>query len=182
MKTLLLSLFLIPALCFGQDTAVVYTQVLKADSMSKADIYEKVKEWTVTLFENTKSSIQVDDRETGIVAFDASTSALSPAAPPIDPNDKKNVYKLLPFYHQFTFKTKIQIKDGRYRVEITNIQFKSMAGEYSLTSSKKAPYKYAFSKQSKADEEWADAKLTFEKFAADFIASLHKSVTKKSDW
>ena len=160
------------------DTAITYTHLNIVDSISKQAIYEKVKLWSVNAFKNVSGALQLDDKESGILAYDASTEQLSPNAPKTDV-----VWKLVPWYYKYTFKFKIQIKDGKYKIDVTDIKFADAGGEYHiLTSTTTAPYKYMFSKQSKTDQEWQDAKLTFSDFSTKLIASLDAEVTKKEDW
>lgn len=160
------------------DTLITYTHVNTVNDMSKQTIYEKVKLWSASAFENISGALQLDDKESGILAYDASTQQLSPNVPKTDV-----AWKLVGWYHKFKFKFKIQIKDGKYKINVTDIKCADAAGVYHLlTSSTIAPYKYAFSKQTRADKEWEDAKLTFGDFNSKFIASLDAHVVKKDDW
>lgn len=183
MKTLFtISLFLLCTLAKSQDSILVFAQVKAVDSFNKQQIFEKARLWAISKFEQAQGALQIDDRDAGLLAFDASTSALSPMAPNIDINNKKENWKLGEFYHSYTFKLKVQTKDGRYKVEITEVKVRKAGDYYLLTSNMKAPYKYSFSKQEKADAEWADVKITFAKFADDFFNTLYKDVSKKEDW
>lgn len=174
--TILLTSFL--ATNAQTDTAITFSHINTVKDISKQTIYEKVKLWSVSAFKNVSGALQLDDKESGLLAYDASTQQLSPNAPKTDV-----AWKLVEWYHKYTFKFKIQIKDGKYKIDVTDIKFADAAGEYhQLTSSNVAPYKYTFSKQSKADKEWADAKLTFGDFITKLIASLDTEVTKKDDW
>lgn len=181
MKTLLLLLFSCAFLhIHAQDTAIYYTRIKNADGLSKAAIYEKAKLWSVSAFKNTAGALQLDDKESGLLAYDASTSELSPNAPPI--KSQKEVWKQVPFYHKFNFKFKIQIRDGKYKVDVTDIKYPFFDETHTLTSATKAPFKYTFSKQSKTDQEWADVKITFGDFVEKFLTSLELAINKKADW
>jgi hypothetical protein len=183
MKTLILAgLFLIPILSISQDSAISHTFIKSADSMTKNAIYEKVKLWIASNYENATPMNQMDDKETGLLAFATSAHTLSPNAPKVKDNSDREMVKLLPYYHDFTFNIKIQIKDGRYKIDFDNIIYVNISSEYRLTTAIKAPYKYGLSKQSKADAEWADAKISFSHYAANLVESLHSSVIKKDDW
>lgn len=160
------------------DTAITFTHINTVQDISKQIIYERVKLWSVSSFKNVSGALQLDDKESGLLAYDASAQELSPNAPKTDVT-----WKLVEWFHKYTFKFKIQIKDGKYKVDITDIKSTDAAGEYhELTLNKIAPYKYTFSKQSKADREWADMKVTFENFISKFFISLDKEITKKDDW
>ena len=181
MKKLLFLTILLPSFLTinaQSDTAITFIFINTVKDISKQTIYEKVKLWSVSAFKNVSGALQLDDKESGLLAYDASTQHLSPNAPKTD-----IAWKLVEWNHKYTFKFKIQMKDGKYKIDITDIKFADAAGEYhQLTSSTVAPYKYAFSKQSKADKEWADAKLTIGDFIQKLIESLNAEITKKEDW
>ena len=186
MKYILTILFLVCTLVpFGQDTAITYSQVVKIENVTKDDIYKRIKLWSVSAFEKTKGANQLDDKENGLLAYDASASHISPKCtecPKIDPNNTKEIYKNIGYFHDYTFRFKIQIKDGKYKIDVTDIYFIDGSDKYQLTSAIKAPFKIMFMKQSKMDEQWADAKLTFDDFIKSFLLSLSASVSKNDDF
>ncbi len=181
MKRSLLLTILITS-CFTlqsqSDTAITFTHINTAKELNKQDIYEKIKLWSTKVFKDISGAMQLDDKESGILAFDASTHLLSPNAP-----NSNSILKLAAWYHKYIFKLKIQIKDGKYKLDVNEIKLINYDGDYyQLTSSTSAPYKYIFSKQSKGDKEWGDAKLTFENFCKNLFTSIDEEVAKKEDW
>lgn len=186
MKQILFYLFSLCSLSsFSQDTAISYSQVVKVDGVSKDDIYKRIKLWSVSAFEKTKGASQLDDKENGLLAYDASASHFSPKCtecPQIDPKNTREIYKNIGYFHSYTFRFKIQIKDGKYKIDVTDINYTEGSESYRLTSSTKLPYKIAFTKQSKMDEQWADIKLTFDDFIKTFLSSLSTTVSKNDDF
>lgn len=178
MKYFFLLLLLVTKLQ-AQDTVLVHSKILIADTMSKSNIYEKVKMWSVSSFKYTSGALQLDDKESGLLAYDASASWVSPAAPA----NMKPGYKSLQYRHKYFFKMQIRIRDGRYKVDFTDVKYESINGEqYVLTNNAKAPFKFLFSKQEKADKEWADAKLTFDNFFDAMTKSMEMFVNQKDSW
>lgn len=160
----------------AQDTAITFTEVRAIDSMSKATIFEKVKMWSVTAFNKVAGATQMDDKESGILAYDA-TATLNFK----EPAKAKNKYYVGTNY-PLTCKITVQVRDGRYRIQMADIKYKWPLGDIVVNSSEKAPYKYTFGSQSAANLEWANLKTTLSTFANELFASLYQSVSKKDDW
>ena len=80
MKILILSLFLIPTLCFAQvDTGfvsfpkndlgeVAFEKILAFDSLSKDQIFDKVRNFCATYFASPLAR-QAEDKQTGYIAY-----------------------------------------------------------------------------------------------------------------
>ena len=95
LTSLIMSFFTIHA---QSDTLITVSHTNTVKEISKQTIYEKVKLWSVNTFENVSDGLQLDDKESGILVYDASTQELSPNAP------KTNVaWKLIDWYYKYTF-------------------------------------------------------------------------------
>lgn len=135
MKRILFSLtfILITSFVFGQDKLlgilplkdgnVNYSGVVQVDSISKDttkkdELYKRAKRWFIDTYNSAKDVIQLDDKENGeIIAkgfFEVS----------------RQVGFLLTTQTFNIWQTfKIQVKDGRYKYEITDFRIKSITGE-----------------------------------------------------
>lgn len=130
-KTKILSviiLFIKTAFC--QDTVivshfpikegkVVYEKVLQMDSLTRDQIYLKIKEVSTQIFANQKYAIQVDEKEGGIIAYQANflTTFDWPSVLGVEAKDSRYVYSNVSFY----------VKDGRCKLVID--QIKANGGE-----------------------------------------------------
>lgn len=117
MKKLLLSLLLFPVLLNAQDTIpdlptrdgkVFYSGVVTVDSTTANVLYERAYGWFVDTYNSAQDVIQMSDKDTGIIVgkggFDQLFSAFAAA-----------------FVH-IEMTVKIQVKDGRYKYEITDFR------------------------------------------------------------
>lgn len=78
MKYALLILFLMPVICFSQkDTTIIlpkedgkitYTKIISLDSLKKNDIYLRLKNWALGIY-NSKESQIADDKDAGYLAY-----------------------------------------------------------------------------------------------------------------
>jgi hypothetical protein len=52
----------------AQDYPLTYSRVLKVDSTSKTELFDKAMVWCSKSFNESKSAINVKDKESGIIA------------------------------------------------------------------------------------------------------------------
>jgi len=94
------------------DGKITYTDVVKVDSVSKDELYNRAKRWFVDNYNSSKDVIQLDDKENGeIIAkgfFEEFWQVTAYSGMNV------NVWQ----------KIQIQIKDGRYKYEITDFRIK----------------------------------------------------------
>lgn len=73
MKKLLIILVVLPVFAFGQsdvkfpviDNKINYTAVVKVDSVSKDELYNRALSWIANTFKNSRYVVQMSDREAG---------------------------------------------------------------------------------------------------------------------
>lgn len=87
---------------------IVYSDIVVVNSVSKNDLYVNVKQWISSEFNSTKSVIDLDDRETGIIV-------LKPLIP-IYANYMSTRYLSANISYVFT----IYLKDGKYKYVANN--------------------------------------------------------------
>jgi hypothetical protein len=101
----LLLLLLLPFLHTPKSS---YEEVVNADSVSKADLYQRAKRLLIDNFKNTKGGIPSDDKEAGIIIAKGYTQ--------VHPNALEN---------HVNYTIEIDVKDGKYRYQIDHIEFEA---------------------------------------------------------
>jgi len=126
MKKLLVVFLLMPFMSFSQtqeekyaklnipwqENQIIYTGVVNAEGKSKDQIFNSAKFWFTENFRSSKSVLEIDDREMGVLSGRAWSSVTM-----IDDGltDFRGWYQII-----------IEVKDGRYRYQIKDIEFESM--------------------------------------------------------
>jgi hypothetical protein len=125
MKTiLLLILYVITLNCYSQalptrEGKVFYEQVDTATG-TKAELYQKAKLWFANAFKDSKSVIQVDDKDNGQIVGKGN----------FDVPYKYGVNTSA----QCNFTVKIDVKDNKYRLQIYNINYQwAIAGNATMS-------------------------------------------------
>jgi hypothetical protein len=108
-KIFLLTVTIIVSLnMFCQETNLSFSKVIKTDSVGKNAIYVAVKDWLASTYKSAKDVIQMDDKEAGLLIgkgnFEYSYGGLSYAC----------------YSGYIDYSIKIQVKDNRYKVEVTS--------------------------------------------------------------
>src|SRR5450830_1164209 len=96
-----------------KDGKVTYTDIIQLQGVSKNEIYNRAKHWFIDTFNSGKDVIQLDDKETGEVIGKGCFKAVWMIN--FYSSQSVNVWKTI----------KIQIKDGRYRYEITDFRMRN---------------------------------------------------------
>jgi hypothetical protein len=82
-----------------------FSKVIPADSINKNDIYSGLKQW-FALNSNSKQTLEVDDRETGLLIANFSAEY------------SKSGFFYISYEGYINYSITIQVKDGRYKVTI----------------------------------------------------------------
>ena len=90
---------------------VSYTGVVNVDSLKKEIIYSKAREWFVLTFKSADDVLQMEDKESGKLIGKAYQDII--------------IKSLVPITTRMYYTIKINIKDYKYRYEITNINYQS---------------------------------------------------------
>lgn len=105
-------LYQIPLETDPKTGKVFFEEVVQADSLSKDELYSRAREWFVRKFNNAESVLQMDDRESGKLAgrgwMDIEIESLQALW----------IFKL-------KFLIIIQLKDGRYKLTLTDIEYQA---------------------------------------------------------
>ena len=108
MRKLLLSMFLLCASYIHAQEKLSFSEVIPVDSVNKTQIYAMVRGWVATTYNSAQDVIQMDDKDAGIIIcsalFEYSYGKLRYAA----------------YEGAIDYTLKIQIKDGRFKGELSN--------------------------------------------------------------
>ena len=111
------------------DGKITYTGVVQIDSISSAELYKRSKRWFFDTYNSGKDVIQLDDKENGEIIgkgyFETYWQSSFLGGMNI------NVYQTI----------KVQVKDGRYKYEITDFKVKYFvpASQYTKASNVDEP-------------------------------------------
>lgn len=145
-----------------------FEKVIQADSLKKDAIYNGLKEWVGMNFKSAKSVIEMDDKEAGILL-------LRPLS-----NYKMKGLTYLGFEGYLKYTIKLNIKDGRFKVVITNFEHSVLPGNCRdcnlglITIDEEYPYKYSFGAKGHMTKVWKDIKVKSELIALNYFEEISK--------
>lgn len=164
---------------FSQDSLLTYTRILKADSIPANVIYDKAMVWCGERFTSSKDAIRVSDKAGGIISGKAQMKTFY-KVPTKKDSALSNVYT--PFYFNWT----IEIKEGKLRVKVYEIEYvrdvMNTEIRHPVFISGKPPVDIMFMKSSKVQMEWDMAKKYFIANLDKLMDNLEVSIKKNDDW
>ncbi len=151
----------------AQNNKLSFEKVIKVDSIQKQFIYNGIKEWIGMNFVSSKNVIEVDDKDVGIIIINALT----------DYSMGKLRYLAYEGYLRYTIK--LQIKDGRFKIEITNFthQVNNSPSYWSigiLSNSEEFQGKCSGMERSYFNKVWNDLKQKSESLSVTIINEFEK--------
>ena len=96
-----------------KDGKVAYSDVIQLQGVSKDELYKRAKHWFINTYHSSKDVIQLDDKENGEVIGLGCFKALWMVR--FYTSQYVNVWKII----------KIQIKDDRFRYEISDFRMRN---------------------------------------------------------
>lgn len=166
---------------FAQEP-LSFSEVVQADSATKDQIYFKLKEWVGTSFNSAKAVIEIDDKDAGLIII----------RPVSDYSMRGLVY--LGFQGHLRHTVKLQMRDGRFRVEITNFTHESLPGNCKdcslglITTDEQYPGRTALGAKGHMTKVWNDIKVKAKIISANYFSELPKIKfdsavnNKEEDW
>jgi hypothetical protein len=156
---------------------ITFLTIERVDSMSRKNLYTNAKIWFTNTFKSAKHVIQLDDPETGIIIGKGFGSI------PVS-NGLLNV----PLDMYFTIK--IQVKEGRYKFEVTDIYYHYKASQYAGAYDQYAEEVITDEQVFKKNGEERPVKASYRNSTIAEVNSLFKSLDKqmslqilsKDDW
>lgn len=146
---------------------VTYTLIKEVPEVSKDELFLRAMTWVNQTYNSGKSVIQFSDKESGKIMGKANVDALGKAL--------GMVYKIGYFSYSFT----IQVKDGKYKYEVTDIFHNTIEPEKIASvgpiekEEPKVGFMFAPSKK-----QWKDMKMGFEAEIFILQISLNKAIQK----
>lgn len=105
----------------AQDKPLSLSEVIQVEGKNQAQIYGGLREWVATTYVSGKAVTQMEDAATGTIILKANF-----------PFKKSGVYSA--YTGKIDYTLKLQAKDGRYRVEMSNISHENKPGNASHCS------------------------------------------------
>ncbi len=161
---------------YGQ-TALNYSEVIKVDSISKDELYNRAKIWFAIACNSSKDILQMDNKEEGQIIGKAKMSYN-----PTILNASGRTYGII------NYTIKLYLKDGRYKYEITDfIHVPTGNSSYGnlpfdlITTDVNSPIQHKGQYKSWNDKVWNDIKNQISDKITPLIESLKKSMLKKAE-
>jgi len=160
----------------GQEV-LTFTDVVKIDSISKNELYNRAKLWFATTFNSLKDVLQIEDKDAGQLVG----NSLFKYTPTVFNANARIVGNI-------KLTIKIFVKDGRYKYEFTNFIHESKSNseygglDFGLITTDKTcpnPKKNMFSGWN--DKVWLDIKNQIEINTTHLIESLKKGMLIQSE-
>lgn len=176
MKKIVLILILGSSTTLFAQNSLTYSKVITTDSVGKNAIYVAVKDWLASTYKSAKDVIQMDDKDAGLIIgkanFDYSYGGL--------------IYACYSGYIDYSIK--IQVKDNRYKVEVTGFNHIVQSGkgkncELGLITTDEV-HSTKGGQKNYDNKVWADIKIKAEEYSNTIFLSLEnktKDLKKASD-
>jgi hypothetical protein len=182
MKKILFLLCIIPVLSFGQ-TPLIYTDVVKVDSVSQNELFNRAKMWFATTYNSSSDVLQIVDSENGQLVGKALFKFK-----PISLNSSERVIG------NIKYTIKISVKEGRFKYEISDFIHQPTGNssygniEFGLlTTDQECPYTIKGQFKKWINDTWSGMKNQTDMNINPLIENLKdgmskQSETKKEDW
>lgn len=117
-KTLCLLFLLVSLISSAQNDPLMFHEVIPVDGKNKTEIFGGLRQWVATYYVNSKAVTQLEDAATGTIIIKAEF-----------PFKKGGMYSA--YQGWISYMLKLQVKDGRYRVEMSNFVHSNEPGNAS---------------------------------------------------
>ncbi len=118
MKKLLLLLAMVVAFsAYSQDRPLSFSEVIPVEGKTQAEIYGGLREWVATSYVNAKAVTQMEDAQSATIILKA-----------LFPFKKGGFY--IAYTGQVDYMIKLQAKDGRFRVEMSQMSHSVKPGNH----------------------------------------------------
>jgi Domain of unknown function (DUF4468) with TBP-like fold len=158
-------------LCFAfvatAQEPLTFSDVVTVEGVLKKEMYGRAKLWFVEYYKSAKDVIQADDPEIGQIAGRA-LFYYQPKGLMASEAVKGNVKYIV----------KVFVKDGKYKVDVESFYHEKL-GE--ITTDEEAKFKLFGNSQGVKNKIWKEIKQQCKDDAEALMASLKKSLNKKSD-
>ncbi len=94
-----------------EDGKVKYSSVVSVEGAAKDDLYARARLWLPEAFKDSRDAIQVDDKENGLLLGKGRTIV------------RNMGFGGQPLEKTWSFTLKIQVKEGRYKIDLYDIDY-----------------------------------------------------------
>lgn len=162
-RIIVMGVFLLCWISVNAQEKIAYSKVIKADSISSEGIFVSIKEWLSMEFKKGNNAIELEDKEAGLIVANTSSGY------------KKNGLSYVWTEGFINYKINIQIREGRFKVTITNFQLKCKENNYGerigiLTVAEESNYTGLGKKQ--CNEVWNDMKTKVQGISESWFKSF----------
>ena len=171
MKELILFLLFAPALLFAQSP-ITYDQVIRLDSISKDDLFNRGNHWLVDVFKDPNRVIQLKDKEGGQIIGKGNFPYMQ---------TKKSWSAWVNTEGVVNFTIKLYFKEGRYRYVITDFTHDADWSFGAVTDAPDCGCKFPFANKKWKGLIWNDLKDQIDVKVKDIATSLISSMEKKAE-
>ena len=182
MRNLLCALILFSGFTYGQEKGIPFefTDVVKVDSVSSLELYNRGNVWFATTYKSSTDVIQLEDKEAGVIIG----KAIMPFKPSISLAEKAT--------GSVSYTVKLYFKEGRYKVEIVDFVHKPYSSSKDaitcgvITNAVDCPVPNA-AEAINVKLAWIDLKKKTQELAEGLIQELNKEMLKpvessSDDW
>ena len=166
--------------CYGQEKLlgilplvekeVTYTNVVTVDSVKATELYIRAKLWLADAYKSSKDVIQVEDKEAGQIVGKGIASV----------NWQSTFMSIseTKVYHTIT----IQVKDGRYRYEISSflVKYDYKSGN-TIQHAESTLIQWSKNREENSKKYFANVDEVFKKLIASLEKAMNKP-SKSSNW
>ena len=181
MKKLTIALFLLCSIAANAQKLLTFEEVVKVDSIQAHILFERARGWFVATFKDSKSVLEVSDKESGELKGKGSMTAAFKSAFRSD-------------WGYLSYTISVSVKDGRYKLLITDyenhytpLSDNDKSGSVGLlTDAPDAPkFNMGFASKATKDNLWNTLKADADANSKRLSESLKKAMiisSEKSDW
>jgi len=178
-----LLIFSLGAFSQEQEKSLEYNEVIQQEGKQVKDLYPVIRAWISTTFINSQKVIQMDDPINGVIICKGGISYRAPGG---------FTYRYIDGNIDFTLK--VQVRDGRYKVTLSDFIHKSSDSRYGniwsfglITNREK--FKESGLQDKRYLKTWPDLKETCKIFSEETIANIKAATSvsnpildKQGDW
>lgn len=187
MKTILVFIcalsFTVCAIAQEQGKALEFNEVVQQEGKQGKELYPIIKAWVATTFVNSQKVIQMDDPENGVIICKGVFDYRAPGG---------FIYRYIDGFVNFTLK--VQVRDGRYKVTLSDFNHKSSDSRYGNTWSfglitNREKFKESGLQDKRYLKTWPDLQETCKTFSEKNITAIKAATSganpildKQGDW